>query len=140
MKTVSETTTMDGMHDEPRVSVVVAMFERRDRSVACARSLAAQTIDRAEIIFVDDGSEDDTPDAVEAIAAASRIPMRVLRNDRNLGANASRNRGVSEAKAPLVAFLDSDCEASPDWLERMVEAFDAERDAVVVGKLPARFS
>ena len=75
---------------------------------------------------MDDGSEDDTPDAVEAIAAASRIPMRVLRNDRNLGANASRNRGVSEAKAPLVAFLDSDCEASPDWLERMVEAFDAE--------------
>ncbi|MBC03164.1 MAG: hypothetical protein CMJ34_07655 [Phycisphaerae bacterium] len=126
MRTVSETTTPGGMHEIPRISVVVAMFERRDRSVACARSLAAQTIDRAEIIFVDDGSEDDTPDAVEAIAAESRIPMRVLRNGRNLGANASRNRGVAAAAAPLVAFLDSDCEASEQWLERLVEAFDAD--------------
>ena len=126
MKTVSETTTPDGMHEGPRVSVVIAMFERRERSVACARSLAAQTIDRAEIIFVDDGSEDDTPEAVEAIAAGSRIPMRVLRNERNLGANASRNRGVAAANAPLVAFLDSDCEASPEWLERLVEVFDAD--------------
>ena len=114
MRTVSETTTPDGRDERPRVSVVIAMFERRERSVACARSLAAQTIDRAEIIFVDDGSEDDTPEAVEAIAAGSRIPMRVLRNDRNLGANASRNRGVAAANAPLVAFLDSDCEASPE--------------------------
>lgn len=110
----------------PRVSVVVAMFERREKTVRCAESLAAQTIDRAEIIFVDDGSEDGTPDAVEAVAARSRLPMRVIRNERNLGANASRNRGVAAATAPLVAFLDSDCEAAPDWLERLVAPFEAD--------------
>ena len=127
MTTQAETTTPGNEDAMPRVSVVVAMFERRDKSVACAESLAAQTIDRAEIIFVDDGSEDDTPEAVEAVAARSRLPMRVLRNERNLGANASRNRGVADARAPLVAFLDSDCVAEPDWLERLVEPF--ERDA-----------
>ena len=118
--------TTSSASDAPRVSVVVAMFERRDKTVRCAESLAAQTIDRAEIIFVDDGSEDGTPDAVDAVAARSRLPMRVIRNERNLGANASRNRGVAAATAPLVAFLDSDCEASPDWLERLVEPFEAD--------------
>ena len=126
MTTVSEATTIPDPCDAPRVSVVVAMFERLERSVACARSLAAQTIDRAEVIFVDDGSEDGTPEAVEVVARTSRIPMRVVRNARNLGANSSRNRGVSLAAAPLVAFLDSDCEAAPDWLERLAEPFEAD--------------
>ena len=126
MKTDAEATTIPTHRDAPRVSVVVAMFERLERSVACARSLAGQSIDGAEIIFVDDGSEDGTPEAVEAVAEGSRIPMRVVRNERNLGANASRNRGVSLAAAPLVAFLDSDCEAAPDWLERLVEPFEAD--------------
>ena len=99
MTTVSETTTIPDPCDAPRVSVVVAMFERLERSVACARSLAGQTIDRAEVIFVDDGSEDGTPEAVEVVARTSRIPMRVVRNARNLGANSSRNRGVSLASA-----------------------------------------
>ena len=126
MTDVSEATTIPGPGDAPRVSVVVAMFERLERSVACARSLAGQTIDRAEVIFVDDGSEDGTPEAVEAIARTSRIPMRVVRNARNLGANSSRNRGVSLASAPLVAFLDSDCEAEPEWLERLVGPFEAD--------------
>ena len=126
MTTVSETTTIPDPCDAPRVSVVVAMFERLERSVACARSLAGQTIDRAEVIFVDDGSEDGTPEAVEVVARTSRIPMRVVRNARNLGANSSRNRGVSLASAPLVAFLDSDCEAEPDWLERLVEPFESD--------------
>ena len=122
----SEATTIPAHRDAPRVSVVVAMFERLERSVACAQSLAGQSIDEAEIIFVDDGSEDGTPEAVEAVAERSRIPMRVVRNERNLGANASRNRGVSLAAAPLVAFLDSDCEAAPDWLERLVEPFESD--------------
>ncbi len=126
MTTVSETTTIPDPCDAPRVSVVVAMFERLERSVACARSLAGQTIDRAEVIFVDDGSEDGTPEAVEVVARTSRIPMRVVRNARNLGANSSRNRGVSLASAPLVAFLDSDCEAEPDWLERLVGPFESD--------------
>jgi GT2 family glycosyltransferase len=122
--TASIERTTSSTAEAPRVSVVVAMFERREKTVRCAESLAAQTIDRAEIIFVDDGSEDGTPDAIEAVAARSRLPMRVIRNERNLGANASRNRGVAAATAPLVAFLDSDCEAAPDWLERLVEPFE----------------
>lgn len=125
MNAADETTT--GSDPEgPRVTVVVAMFERREKTVRCAESLAAQTIDRAEIVFVDDGSEDGTPDAVEAVARRCRLPMRVLRNERNLGANASRNRGVAASRAPLVAFLDSDCVVDPDWLERLVAPFEAD--------------
>ena len=118
----------------PRVTVVVAAYERKAKTVACAESLAAQTIDRAEVIFVDDGSADGTPDAVQAVADRSeRIPIRVIRNARNLGANASRNRGCEAANAPLVAFLDSDCVAEPTWLEELVRPFEDPTVGAVSG-------
>ncbi|MCH2161206.1 MAG: glycosyltransferase [Phycisphaerales bacterium] len=118
----------------PRVTVVVAAFERKAKTVACAESLAAQTIDHAEVIFVDDGSADGTPDAVQEVADRStRIPIRVIRNERNLGANASRNRGCEAARAALVAFLDSDCVAEPTWLEELVRPFEDPTVGAVSG-------
>lgn len=105
-------------------SVVVAVFERKEKTLACVRSLLAQTLVESEIIVVDDGSADGTPDAIEALVGlAPRIPVRVLRNGVNRGANASRNRGTEAARAPIVAYLDSDCIADPDWLERLVGPF-----------------
>jgi glycosyltransferase involved in cell wall biosynthesis len=122
------------MSGPPRVSVVVAVFERKERTLACLGTLLAQTLTDAEIVVVDDGSEDGTADAVEALAAGGgRIPIRLLRNGVNRGANASRNRGSEAARAPVVAFLDSDCLADPDWLEELVRPFADPRVGAVSG-------
>lgn len=108
----------------PRVSVVVAFHGRREKTLACLESLLAQEIRDAEFILVDDGSPDDTADAVAAHIALRGDPRaRVLRNGRNLGANATRNHGVAAARAPLIAFLDSDCTAEDGWLEALVAPF-----------------
>ncbi|MCH2162479.1 MAG: glycosyltransferase [Phycisphaerales bacterium] len=125
----------DGHGDEgPLVSVVVAVYERKEKTIACAKSLVAQTFTNAEIIFVDDGSMDGTPDALEAIADTSaRLPIQVIRNERNLGANTSRNRGCRAARGSLIAFLDSDCVASPTWLEELVRPFDDPQVGAVSG-------
>jgi glycosyltransferase involved in cell wall biosynthesis len=112
------------MSAAPRVTVVVAFHGRREKTLACLDSLLAQTIGDAEFLLVDDGSTDDTPAAVAARIAERGDPRaRLLRNERNLGANASRNRGVAASRAALVAFLDSDCTADRDWLERLVAPF-----------------
>jgi glycosyltransferase involved in cell wall biosynthesis len=118
----------------PDASVVVACHGRREKTVACIESLLAQELEtrgRArlslEVLVVDDGSPDDTPDAVEALAPhahAAGIALTVLRNGANLGANRSRNRGVAHARGVLVAFVDSDCVLAADWLRALVAPFE----------------
>jgi glycosyltransferase involved in cell wall biosynthesis len=112
----------------PRASVVIAAYGRREKTLACVRSVLAQDVarqaGRMELVLVDDGSPDGTAEAVEALVAGAPFPCLVLRNEANVGANRSRNRGVRAARGELVAFLDSDCIAEPDWLRRLVAPFD----------------
>lgn len=121
----------------PRLSVVLPTCDRREQTVRCVQSLLAQSIaarsDDLEIVVVDDGSADGTAEAIESLAETSPVAVRVLRNPKNLGANASRNRGVQVARGPLIAFLDSDCEADPDWLERLAAVFDDRRVGAASG-------
>jgi len=100
----------------------------------CLEALAAQTFPDLEIVVVDDGSRDETPSMLERFRAEHpETRLVVLRNDRNRGANTSRNRGVLAATGELVAFLDSDCIARPDWIERLVDAFSDETVGAVTG-------
>jgi glycosyltransferase involved in cell wall biosynthesis len=116
------------------ISVVLPTCDRREQTLRCVRSLLAQTHPPLEIVVVDDGSGDGTAEAVAALAAdCGAANLRVLRNPRTLGANASRNRGVAEARGDLVAFLDSDCDADPRWLERLAEPFADPRVGAVSG-------
>lgn len=116
------------------ISVVLPTCDRREQTLRCVRSLLAQTHPPLEIVVVDDGSGDGTAEAVASLAAeAGATNLRVLRNPRNLGANASRNLGVGEARGDLVAFLDSDCDADPRWLERIAEPFADPRVGAVSG-------
>lgn len=109
----------------PRVSIVLPTCDRRDQTRRCVESLLEQDFGDFEIVLVDDGSADGTGEAIEALAATRPDrTVRVLRNERNLGANASRNRGVQASRGGLVAFLDSDCVADPHWLARLVGVFD----------------
>lgn len=134
--------------DGPAVSIVVAAYGRREKTLACVRSILAQDVAAAggpmrlaiELVFVDDGSPDGTADAVEAVVDRAPFATQVLRNARNLGANASRNRGVRAARGELIAFLDSDCIADADWIRRLVAPFcDPTVGAVsgLVDDLPA---
>lgn len=112
----------------PRASVVVAVHGRTEKTLACLDSMAAQSLarDRAalDLIVIDDGSPDATADAVRAwIARHPQVQATLLENGRNLGANASRNRGIAAARARIVAFIDSDCVADREWIERLIAPF-----------------
>ena len=124
-----------------RISIVVPAYNAESTIGAALRSLVAQgpAIER-EIIVVDDGSTDRT-----AAIAADVEGVRVLRQP-NAGPAVARNNGAEAATGEIVLFIDADCQASPDWLTRMLAPFDDARVAGVKGayrtrqtRLAARF-
>ena len=70
---------------------------------------------RMEIIVVDDGSTDTTSDVARAHGVTS------VRHETNRGLAAARNSGVRAASAPIVAFLDDDCEPEPQWARQLLD-------------------
>jgi glycosyltransferase involved in cell wall biosynthesis len=94
-------------------------------------SALGQTVEDIELLVIDDGSSDGTADAAEQ-AGAGDPRLRVLRNPAASGPSAARNRGMEAARGAFFAFLDSDDEWLPRFLEVQLDAFRAFPHASVV--------
>jgi glycosyltransferase involved in cell wall biosynthesis len=108
----------------PLVSVVIPTFNRSRKVTRAISSVLGQSYPGAQVIVVDDGSADDTPAALEPF----RDEIEYLRLPSNLGVSAARNRGIRQATAPLIAFLDSDDYWLPEKLSVQVAFFEAHPD------------
>jgi glycosyltransferase involved in cell wall biosynthesis len=109
----------------PSLSVVICSLNGAEGVQRCLRALDMQSIRPAlELIVVDDGSTDCTSQVARAHGAV------VIRHASNRGASAARNSGIDVASAPVVAFLDDDCEPSPHWAEALLASYDANVIAV----------
>jgi glycosyltransferase involved in cell wall biosynthesis len=89
----------------PAISVVLATYNRAGLLPRAVGSVLAQTGVDFELIVVDDASSDGTQQYLATIADPR---VRTLRVETNLGPSGARNRGLDAARAPVVAFLDSD--------------------------------
>lgn len=101
-----------------RASVIIPTYRRPEATARAVKSALAQSVQEIEVIVVDDGSGDGTPESVEAIGDARVV---VLRQEKNQGVCAARNRGILAAHAPFIALLDSDDELLPASVERRIE-------------------
>ncbi len=103
------------MDDGAAVSVIIPA---RDAAGTLERTLTAledQELDQVfEVIVVDDGSKDETM----KIARRHEPFVRLLCNEESVGPGGARNRGVSSARSPVLAFTDADCYPAPEWLAR----------------------
>ncbi|MBR3234791.1 MAG: glycosyltransferase family 2 protein, partial [Atopobiaceae bacterium] len=99
-----------------RISVILPVYNVGPYIGRCIESLQAQTLAELEFIFVDDRSTDGSMEAVEAWAERDGR-VRILRNEENLGAGPSRNRGIEAARGDYLSFVDPDDWVSPDFYE-----------------------
>ncbi|NLI82605.1 MAG: glycosyltransferase [Deltaproteobacteria bacterium] len=115
------------MADSPRISVVIASYNSRRTLGRCLDSLMALDHPSFEVIVVDDGSTDGSPDICESYPT-----IRLIRLDRG-GPSRARNRGIEAARGEIVAFTDSDCVVARDWLQELEKGFLDETVAGVGG-------
>jgi glycosyltransferase involved in cell wall biosynthesis len=99
------------------LSVVICSLNGAEGVARCLDALERQTL-AVEVIVVDDGSTDDTAAVAHARGA------RVIRHAVNRGLSAARNSGLQAATAPVVGFLDDDCEPEPDWARQLMDAYE----------------
>jgi len=100
------------------LSVVICSLNGAAGVDRCLRALAAQKDVELQVIVVDDGSSDDTS------ATAGSHGVTVIRHEVNRGLAAARNTGIGAATAPVVAFLDDDCEPEPEWARELLDAYE----------------
>lgn len=112
--------------DSPRVSVILPAHNREATIRRAVDSVLAQTFENFELLLVDDASIDSTPEILQSYASDSRV--RVIVSEKNLGGAGARNLGISEARADLIAFQDSDDYWMPDKLAEQVKALEAAAD------------
>lgn len=104
-------------------SIVVPVFNTQsDLLFRCVQSLSTQSAGDYEVLLVDDGSDLATVKALEQVERTFKC-VRVIYRDHE-GAAATRAAGVREAKGKYIAFVDSDDEVFPEYLEEAIEAME----------------
>lgn len=117
-----------GGDQDLRASVVVPARNAASTLGTCLKALLTQDIppNAYEIIVVDDGSTDSTPDI------ARQSAVRLLQSEHR-GPAAARNLGAKSARAPILLFTDADCSPSKDWIREMILQFgDDSRNVIGV--------
>src|SRR3989442_890106 len=121
-----------------RISVIIPTYAKGETLEKVLRRLEAQTLPRDdfEVVVVDDGSPDDTPERMARLAAASPLRLRHLRQE-NRGVSAARNRGAREATAPILVLIQDDILATPELLARhlAIHRRHPETTAAAVGRV-----
>jgi cellulose synthase/poly-beta-1,6-N-acetylglucosamine synthase-like glycosyltransferase len=111
--------------DRPIVTVVIPSFKRPELVVAAVRSVIRQDLppDSYEVIVVDSSPDDSIEDLINGLQSEAECALTVLRKEPE-GPGPSRNMGARHGRGEFVAFTDSDCEASPQWLREALAAFE----------------
>ncbi len=99
----------------PEISIIIPTYNRRAMLLEAIDSVLAQSTQSFELIVIDDGSTDGTAEQLMRLGKT----IRIERIDHR-GPAAARNYGVAIARAPLIAFLDSDDLWAPSKLERQL--------------------
>jgi len=117
------------MSDRPHISVVVPFHNSECYLADCIESLLGQRDAGAafEVILVDNGSTDGSA------SIAARFDDIIVLEEPVPGAYAARNTGIRHARAPVIAFTDSDCVVAPDWLRSIRDGMLAPATAILLG-------
>ena len=111
------------------ISVITPTYNRARFLPAAVASVLSQTFGDFELIIVDDGSEDNTPDVLKPFFADRRVRYVYQENQ---GQSHARNLALKQATGDFIAFLDSDDVWAPDKLEKQLAVFRANSEVDIV--------
>ncbi|MEY9888991.1 O-antigen/teichoic acid export membrane protein/GT2 family glycosyltransferase [Catenulispora sp. MAP5-51] len=120
----------------PSVSVIVCAYtpDRWDDMLAAVHSVRHQTVRPDEVVLVIDHCPELLRRAQQALPGVRVVPSRGLR-----GLSGARNTGIQTASHDVLAFLDDDAVADPDWLERLLASYENESVLGVGGLVTPRW-
>ena len=119
------------------VSVIMPVYNDASGIEISLKALVAQVYphDAYEVIVVDNGSSDGTPQVVRQFQERYPELVHLAVEDQTQGSYAARNRGIHAARGEILAFTDADCIPVPEWLEEGVKAVVKEQAAFAAGQI-----
>ncbi len=111
------------MKNQQLLSVIVPVYQVEDRINRCLAAIVKQTYSNLEIILVDDGSTDRSPEICD-LWKQRDIRIRVIHQE-NRGLAGARDTGLDAATGAYISFIDSDDWVEPDFLETMLQKLTA---------------
>jgi glycosyltransferase involved in cell wall biosynthesis len=123
----------------PKVTIVSILYGKEKEVGFFLESIYGQLYPGAlEVILVDDCSPDGSVEVVQKFTAAQapgnqKIAVSIIRNEKNLGNCASRNRGIEAATGDVVIIVDADCMLSAGFIQRHAVAHALNDCEVVIG-------
>ena len=116
----------------PVVSVIVPVYNLEKYIQKCIVSLTNQTYRDTEIIVIDDGSSDKSPEILSELQ--NKHPKIKVITQENKGVCAARNRGIAESTGDYILFVDGDDYLDPDYIDRLVDTtLKNDSDLVISG-------
>ncbi len=138
LKNKRETARQVLLQQNPLVSVIVPGKNEGKHIRSLADSLSEQTYRNLEIIIIDDGSDDDTPQVCRALLREGKI-TKYLRNDTRGGKASAANFGFQQAKGSFIIHVDADCSFDRDAIENiLIPFFIDSRIGAVSGNIKVR--
>ena len=109
-----------------KVSIIIPVKNAEKTLPLLLDSLMNQTYKPYEVIVVDDGSTDKSPQI------AKKYGVKILYTNGTKGPNYARNLGVKHAQGEIIVFTDADCVPKDDWIENIVKEFNSNNEIVAV--------
>lgn len=113
-----------------KISIIMPVYNAEKTIRESLDSIQEQSFRDFDIVFIDDCSTDGTSAILEGFQKDSGIPCRIVRQEKNGGVAAARNRGLQEAAGEFLAFVDADDKIVPRALELAIAAVQEDTDII----------
>ena len=115
------------------VTVIIPVYNGEKWICRCLDSIAAQTYQDFHLLLIDDGSSDRSAEVISRWSGLHPEISLKLEIQENAGVSETRNRGITEADTPFLAFLDQDDYIGPRYLSDYVRAIEESEADIVCG-------